>query len=152
MKPTQAVQKKPQPFETKVSTRQNGCNLFQGDPSGKIVARAFSLNVSWISFRLHQKEAAMSKLFRENTSAKWLHEYTQLFTCNGKHHTLLSGPQNSENATRRNPVLRNPSTKMHRQALQRCKSFSLPTFQTLSTANIDVCHFAPVLGPREFRF
>ncbi|XP_043861816.1 uncharacterized protein LOC122756427 [Drosophila santomea] len=147
MKPTQAVPKRLQSFETKVSTKQKGCDLCSKENHPvRLCPRFLQMSVDSRSGYIKKKQLCLNCFARGHQLRDCTSTHS-CFTCKGRHHTLLHrSPPNSENASSST----SPPTQQPPRPSSRNASASTSAVQTffasgtsavlLSTAIIDVCH------------
>ncbi|XP_070141653.1 uncharacterized protein [Drosophila kikkawai] len=145
MKPTQAVPKKLQSFETKVSTKPKGCDLCSKENHPvRLCPRFLQMSVDARSGYIKKKQLCLNCFARGHQLRDCTSTHS-CFTCKERHQNLLHRnvtPANSRSST--------PSAQLSSGPSSSNASTSNPTVQNyfasgttavlLSTAIIDVCH------------
>ncbi|XP_070144167.1 uncharacterized protein [Drosophila kikkawai] len=145
MKPTQAVPKKLQSFETKVSTKPKGCDLCSKENHPvRLCPRFLQMSVDARSGYIQKKQLCLNCFARGHQLRDCTSTHS-CFTCKGRHHTLLhrnATPANSRSSTPSAQLSSGPSTSNASTSNPTVQNYfaSGTTAVLLSTAIIDVCH------------
>ncbi|XP_070144621.1 uncharacterized protein [Drosophila kikkawai] len=142
LKPTQAVPKKLQSFETKVSTKPKGCDLCSKENHPvRLCPRFLQMSVDARSGYIKKKQLCLNCTH-------------SCFTCRGRHHTLLHRTASSENmsaSSSSHPTQASrPSSPNASASTLTVQNYfaSGTTAVLLGTAMIDVCHFGKTYRAR----
>ncbi|XP_070142317.1 uncharacterized protein [Drosophila kikkawai] len=166
MKPTQAVPKKFQIFETKVSTKQRGCDLCSRENHPiRMCPRFLQMSVDARSGYIQRKQLCLNCFARGHQLRDCTSTHS-CFTCRGRHHKLLHRTASSENmssssSSHPTPFSSSSSSSHPTQASRPSSpnaSASTLTVQNyfasgttavlLGTAMIDVCHLGKTYRAR----
>ncbi|KAH8292646.1 hypothetical protein KR054_004088, partial [Drosophila jambulina] len=148
MRPTSAIPKKLQSFETKVSTKPRGCDLCSKEHHPiQLCPRFLNMSIEARSGYIKKKQLCLNCFARGHQLRDCTSTHS-CFTCKGRDHTLLHrGNTSSENAG--SSTASSPTQKSSRPS-SRNASASTSTVQNyfasgtsavlLRTAVVDVCH------------